>query len=277
MNLKKGVFNLADRNMEYITFGQGPPFLIIPGLGDGLASVGQSARQLYYFYRSYGKKVQVIVASRPEPVTPGATTAEMADEYAALMEHLGFASYRVLGISMGGMIAQFLAANYPQQVTQVVLALTVPWTDEHLGDIVRDWIKFAENGDYRELLIDTTRRTYSGWKGAIYTRVAALISRWNPSRDLTRFIHQAQACLNHDARVVLNQIKSPTLIISGSEDQITPPAGGEELDQGIPQSQFVLLENTGHGACEEKRREIDGLIFNFWEDGPALIPPGGGE
>ncbi len=263
---EKGTFPVSGGRMDYISFGSGFPLLIIPGLGDGLVRVGKSALQLYLYYRDYGKKGRIIIASRPEPVKQGSTTREMAAEYAHLMDHLGFSNFNVLGLSMGGMIAQYLAADYPEKVKKTVFAVTVPRADKRAKGVVSHWVELAEKNRYKDLLIDTNLKTFQEPRASRYARLISILGTFYRPRDLSRFIIQGQACLDHDARDILGKIESPALVISGEKDLITSPELGQELHQSLENSSFELLKGVGHGGFEERKQEFSRLIWDFYSN-----------
>jgi len=260
---EKGNFAQSEGQMEYIAFGKGDPLLIIPGLGDGLASVGKSALQLYFYYRSYGKKARIIIASRPDPVPENSTTKTMAQDYAALMQNLGFTRFNVLGISMGGMIAQYLASDFPDSVEKTVFAVTVPELDQQGRGIITSWLEMARKNDFKNLIIDTTRKTFQEPKASRYARLGSLGARFMRPRSFSNFLAQAGACLEHNGWDSLDKIQSPALVISGEKDQITPPGLGLELSKRLPRGEYVLLKGVGHGGFEERKKDFSRIIWDF--------------
>ncbi len=260
---EKGKFPISNGKMEYITFGRGFPLLIIPGLGDGLTTVGKSALQLYFLYRAYGKNARIVIASRPEPVPGNSSTKTMAAEYAALMEHLDFSTYNVLGLSMGGMIGQFLASDFSDSVEKIVLAVTVPQLDEKGLEIIDNWIDLARNNEYKKLLIDSTKKTFQEPKASRYARLISIFGGFMKPSNLQRFIFQGKACLEHDSWECLEKIKVPSLVICAENDQITCPELGKEMAEKLPQSNLVILEGVGHGGFEEKKEEFNRMVWEF--------------
>ena len=114
---KNYVLHFNDKSMDYVTFGKGKkPLLIIPGLGDGLATVKGMAQMLALSYREFATAYQVYVFSRINELPENYTTRDMATDIAEAMEVLGLKAEAVLGISQGGMIAQWLAADFPEEL-----------------------------------------------------------------------------------------------------------------------------------------------------------------
>lgn len=103
-----------DKSMDYVTFGKGKkPLLIIPGLGDGLATVKGMAQILGRAYRKFATAYQVYVFSRINELPENYTTRNMATDIAEAMDVLGLKTVAVIGISQGGMVAQWLAVDFP--------------------------------------------------------------------------------------------------------------------------------------------------------------------
>jgi len=131
-NARSGVVRLPDAAMDYVVFGTGTqPLVMIPGLGDGLTTVKGMAAAMAYSYRMYAKDYQVYIFSRKNnletyyDLNQQYTTREMAEDLASALKTLGIAQAKVLGVSQGGMIAQYLAIDHPSFVDRLVLAVTL--------------------------------------------------------------------------------------------------------------------------------------------------------
>ena len=126
-NAKNGTIQIGNTEMDYIRFGTGGKVLVmLPGLGDGLRSVKGTALPVAFTYRVFAKDFTVYAFSRKNTLPEGYTTREMAADQAQAMELLGIPKADVLGVSMGGMIAQYLAIDYPEKVGKLILAVTSP-------------------------------------------------------------------------------------------------------------------------------------------------------
>ena len=123
-NAKNGHIDLDDSDMDYISLGKGREVLVmIPGLGDGLTTVKGMAYPLAYTYRMYARDYRVFVFSRKNHlekyVQTGYSTKDMAKDLAHAMRKLDIMPAKVLGISQGGMIAQYLAIDDPALVDRL--------------------------------------------------------------------------------------------------------------------------------------------------------------
>ena len=264
----RGIHKIQNRKMDYISFGDidGEPLLIIPGIGDGLSTVGEKSIEKVMFFLNYGSKYNVIIASRAEPVKKPPSIETMAFEYMDLMESTGYRSYNVMGISMGGMIAQFLAYYAINKIKKAVFAVTVPYGNENLFQIVKRWMHFAINRDYIGLRLDMYKKTFQPAKALIYFTTMFLTSYLYWPSEFSRFLKHGEACFNFDAREILPYINIPSLVISGAQDIIMLPQYGKELAKILPKSEFFVLNKAGHGAFDDKKYEFDNKILSFLEE-----------
>lgn len=143
-NAKNNSVSIDGTDMYYVSFGKGnSDLIIIPGLGDGLATVKGMAILLSIIYRVYTSDYKVFVFSRKNNLEEGYTTRDMARDLAEAIKLLGIGKAKVVGISQGGMIAQYLAIDYPELVEKLVLAVTSSRKNEMLEEVVSNWITLA--------------------------------------------------------------------------------------------------------------------------------------
>lgn len=252
LNAKNGRVQLGTSGMDYVSFGRGGGTLVLlPGLGDGLATVKGMAAALAWAYRAYAKAYTVFVFSRKDELPEGCSTRQMAGDQAEAMRALGLARADVMGVSQGGMIAQYLAIDHPELVRRLVLAVTLAGPNETVQSAVDGWIGMANRGDHRALMIDTAKRSYSEKALKKYRLLYPFLGLVGRPQGYGRFIAQANACVRHDARRELDRIQCPTLVIGGGCDRIVGPQAAAELAGGIRDSHCYIYEGLGHAAYEE--------------------------
>ncbi|MDD4363907.1 MAG: alpha/beta hydrolase, partial [Atribacterota bacterium] len=114
-NIKEGNILIGDSEMQYVVFGKGDRSLvIIPGLSDGIRTVKDTKLILWQQFRKFAICYKVWVFSRKNKLKPQMTTREMAEEQAMAMDKLEINKACIMGISQGGMIAQWMAIDYSQ-------------------------------------------------------------------------------------------------------------------------------------------------------------------
>ncbi len=249
---KNCVLNLQGNILDYIRFGTGPKNLVmIPGLGDGLKTARGMALPFALLYRALAKDFTVFVFSRQRNLPAGTTTRDMAETLNDALEKLGLSAVSVVGISQGGMIAQWLAIDHPEMIEKLVLAVTLARPNPTVQDVITQWTRMAEHGDYKDLMLDTAERSYSEKRVRLLKLEYLLLGNIGRPRSFDRFLIQAESCLTHNTYALLDRIACPTLVIGGKEDKIVTPAASEEIAMKIPCSRLIMYDGLGHGLYEE--------------------------
>jgi len=260
-NTKEGKINTENASFDYIQFGTGKKTLImIQGLNtNGIKGAGMS---LAYMYRMFAKEYTVYAFSRKTILPQSYTTRDMARDQKEAMEILKISSADVMGVSMGGMIAQHLAADYPEKVKRLVLVVTAARSNPILEEAVQEWIDCVEKDDHTALMDSNLRRIYSN---AYYRRnrwMIPIIGRLTKPETYDRFLVQAQACLEHDAWKQLTRIQAPTLVIGGEQDQSLGGDASREIAGQIPGAQLCMYQEYGHGLYEEAK-DFNARVLEF--------------
>ena len=115
----------------------------------------------------------------------------MAKDQAEVITNLGISKADILGISQGGMIAQYLAIDYPDLVHKLVLAVTSSKPKEIMEEVVGSWIEMAAQGNYKDLMIDTAEKSYSESYLKKYRRLYPLLGKIGKPKSFKRFLIQA--------------------------------------------------------------------------------------
>ncbi|MDE5908483.1 MAG: alpha/beta hydrolase [Lachnospiraceae bacterium] len=258
-----GNIHVGNSNMDYISFGSGSQILVmLPGLSDGLSTLKGKALIFAMAYRMYAKKYTVYVFSRKNHLPEGYSTREMTKDQAEAMIALGISKADVLGVSQGGMIAQYLAIDYPDLVGKLILAVTASKPNEIVQEAINTWLQMAVQEDYKNLMIDTAERSYSQCHLKKYGFLYPLLGRIGKPKSFNRFLIQAASCAQHNAYSELDKIVCPTLVIGGACDKIVGTAAASELSEKIRGSELFIYENLGHAAYEEAK-DFNDRCLNF--------------
>ena len=249
---KNASLALPTGTVDYLRFGSGAKTLVmIPGVGDGLKTVKGMALPFSWLYRSLSKDFTVYVFSRRRVLTPGMTTRDMAEDLNSALQMLGLSRLALVGVSQGGMIAQWLAIDHPDKVEKLVLTVTLSRPNATVRDVIARWIEMANRGDYRGIMLDTAERSYSEERLQQLRLAYRLLGSIGRPKSFDRFRIQAASCLTHDAYDLLNRIPCPTLVIGGREDRIVTGEASVEMAGRIPGCQLFLYDGLGHGLYEE--------------------------
>ena len=237
---------------DYIRFGTGNKNLImLLGLGDGLRTTRGTAVPMALYYRCFAKDYTVYIISRKTKLSPGATTRDMARDLQKAMAELGIEKASLLGVSMGGMIAQHFAADYPEMLEKLVLVVTCARETPILLESLEEWVGCARRGDHTALMDSNVRRIYSD---AYYRRnkwLVPIMGKLTKPKSYDRFFIQAEACRTHNAWESIPNITVPTLVIGGEQDHSLGGEASRELAARIPGAVLKMYPQWGHGLYEE--------------------------
>ncbi len=252
LKAKNGRLGLSAGEMDYIRFGSGKRVLLmLPGVGDGLTTVKGLAVPFALMYRALAKDFTVYVFSRRVHLPQHMTTRDMAEDVNEAMEKLGLAGAAVVGVSQGGMIAQWLALDHPDKAAKLVLTVTLSRSNDTVREAVALWSDMARRGDYKGIMLDTAERSYTPRRIRRARLTYALMGNLGKPKSFERFLIQAESCLTHDAYDELGRIACPTLVIGGTEDKIVTGAASEEIAAKIPGSELYMYDGLSHGLYEE--------------------------
>lgn len=180
------------------------------------------------------------------------STTSFADDVAAVMTAVGWQRAHVYGTSMGGRIAQHLAAERPERVDRLVLACTSPGgavaTDRSTR--VRSLLAAPDPDARRRATLDLFYRP--GWitaHGGHDRAPRDLLGDPSMSRD-ARAGH-LRTSARHDASGVLHAITSPTLVLHGGDDEMTPATNAHVLARMIPGAAVEIVDEGRHGFFHE--------------------------
>ncbi|HEX4345728.1 MAG TPA: alpha/beta fold hydrolase [Solirubrobacteraceae bacterium] len=229
--------------------GAGEPLLLIMGMSGhslhwGEPFLGELERDfelILYDHRGVGRS-----AAESEPFT----IARLAEDALALLDALQIERAHVLGISMGGMVAQELALAQPQRILTLTLGATycggpgAQFTDD---TVVQSLAAAILSGD-------AERKVRTGWEYNVspefatgagnFERFAEVAAMYPMALAMT--LLQVQAIVGHDTSARLGEIAAPTLVVHGTADQMLAVANGEIVAGLIPGARLELLDGVGH-------------------------------
>lgn len=251
---------LGNININYKVEGKGEPLLMIMGFTASrsgwmaqIPTFKKYFRVITFDNRGTGKS--------GKPAGPY-TTKMMADDAVKLMDYLGIKKAHILGTSMGGMIAQELAINYPQRVMKLVLASTYarPASPNEATD---------EQANMTQL---PTKQMAVALVGMAFNKPFYRITFGFLDRIQTNFIGvegmtgiagQREACASHDTLDRLPSITAPTLVIVGTQDRIINPVSSEIIASKIPDARLVKVEGGSHSFSLEMKKVFNQIVLDY--------------
>jgi 3-oxoadipate enol-lactonase len=227
--------------------GSGPPLLLIMGMSGTLRHWGEplleplrdSFETIVYDHRGVGDSSRV-----QEPFTIG----ELAEDAAALLDALQVPSAHVMGISMGGMVAQELAVSHPRRLRSLVLGCTYCGGSGSVltsEQVLRRLAEAMSCGD---------RAIRAAWEANVSRGFAAEEQAWETFLEIGRegavavpvIMEQMRAIAGHDTSGRLGQVQAPTLIVHGTEDEMLPVANAHAIAAHMPRARVEIFEGVGH-------------------------------
>jgi pimeloyl-ACP methyl ester carboxylesterase len=281
---------IGDLELCYETFGDpaDPALLLIMGLGTQMVGWPEefcgmlAARGLFvirYDNRDCGRSTRMRQFRPPtlrqlllrDKTAAGYSMADMADDGAALLDHLGIDRAHVAGASMGGMIAQTMAVRHPSRVLSLASIMS---NTGHLWKGVpglRIYPVFMRRpAADRDAAIDSAVATFRLIGSPGFPRDEDELRRtlelsyergYNPAGTARQL---AAILAAGDRTEQLRGITAPTVVIHGTRDRMVMPSGGRETAKAIPGARLVMIEGMGHdlprGAWD---RIIDAIVSNI--------------
>ena len=257
---KEGRLTAGDKQMDYITFGRGSRYLVmIQGLNtNGIRGAGAG---LAWMYRAFAKEFTVYFFDRPVELPENITVRELAQDVALAMDAVGIRRAHVLGVSQGGMIAQYLAIDRPDLVDRLILAVTASRSLDSVTQAVETWIRLTEQGRIRALVEDMAERLYSADLQRKYRPFLPLLTLLQKPKDPRRFITLAGACLTCSSYEELEKITCPVFVIGAQEDRIVGSEASREIAEKLG-CRLHLYEHMAHALWEEAG-DFNKLVLDF--------------
>jgi 3-oxoadipate enol-lactonase len=227
-----------------------------------LAHFGKAVRSIAPDSRGVGKS--------DAPAGPY-TTAGLAEDAIAVLDAHGVDRAHVVGLSLGGAVAQELALRAPGRVRSLALLGSFAVQAPRSVALLRAWRALypvaAQSPALREaweLQSYAWLFTDRFWRNESNVRAALRFASTQPVQAPAGFVGQIDAALAHDARARLPSLRLPALVIHGAQDQLSPLAAGEELAALIPGAELLVVPDVGHAVNLEGQRAVNTALRGLW-------------
>jgi 3-oxoadipate enol-lactonase len=247
-------------SIDYDINGEGPPLLLIGGLGFGRWGW---FKQVPAFSRHFRTITFDVRGERRLENGVG----DLVGDVVALLDHLGIRKAHVLGTSLGGFVAQELALMRPDLVDRLVLVCTSyggrgpeSMSPQALADML-GWSSFSPEGVVRRGLETATSETYRAEHEDEFEQIV----RWRlaDSPSDAAYYEQARAGASFDLSRDVGHITSPTLVIHSAEDRYVPVANAAALAGAIPDAKLRVLDHAGHLVFIERFADVNREVVSF--------------
>jgi len=263
---------VGDIDLAYNTLGEAtdPPVVLISGLGAQLIAwddafcqqlVDRGLFVIRFDNRDSGLSSHLANRSTPDPSTQPAgaapaasyTLAQMAADTAGLIDNLGLGSAHVVGISLGGMIAQILAIEHPERVRSLTSIMSTTGhkqvgqpTDAARALFLLPPVITREDAMDRAMLFNRTigSPAYPTDETELRDRAVRAFDRAFNPQGVARQL--AAAMTTPDRTEDLRRLDLPTLVIHGAQDPVIAVSGGQATAEAIPGAELVVIDGMGH-------------------------------
>jgi pimeloyl-ACP methyl ester carboxylesterase len=233
--------------LHYEVHGSGEPVLLVMGLGSNAYGWDRTIPWLSQRYETIAFDNRGV--GRSDVPAGDYTIERMAADAAAVLDAVGHATARVVGASLGGMIAQRFALAHPERLRSLLLICTTPGGAKHVpasAEVFKALLTpdpdpaalYRRNAWF--LYGDETRTRHP-------ERIEEdLVSRMRIPTQPAGYLGQLRAAMAHDACNELGTIRVPTLVVHGDADLLVPTPNGRVLAECIPGAELVLVPGAGH-------------------------------
>jgi pimeloyl-ACP methyl ester carboxylesterase len=183
----------------------------------------------------------------------------LVDYVARFVEYKEYNKIHVLGNSLGGHIALLYVLAYPERVSSVILTGSSGLFESAMGT------SFPKRGDY-EFIRKKTEATFYNPEVASKELVDEVYDIVNDRNKAIRIIATAKSAVRHNLGDKLHQVKAPTLLVWGRDDNVTPAFVGEKFNELIEHSRLIFVEKCGHAPMMEYPEQFNKYLGDFLEE-----------
>jgi len=243
---------VEEQEFRYVESGEGQPIIILHGLMGGLSNFQGVMR----FFPEKGYRV--IIPELPVYTLPVLNTSvkSLSEYLYRFILHKGLKDVILLGNSLGGHVGLLFTKNHPKLVRGLVITGSSGLYENNLGD------GYPKRGDY-EYIKEKSQAVFYDPKVATKEIVDEVFESVNDRNKLIRTLALAKSAIRHNMAKELPKMKTPTAIIWGAQDTVTPPNVAEEFNALLPDSNLYWIDQCGHAPMMEHPDAFNS-IFHSW-------------
>lgn len=258
----RGTVKISQNEMDYFTFGAGQtPMVILPGLS--LKSVVISAEGVAGAYRGFADDFKVYCFDRTKFLSKNYTLEQLAEDTADAMQALGIKNACVFGASQGGMMAQYIAINYPDLVGRLVLASTCARLNPTAKTVMSTWVRYASQGDIDSFCDYFISVLYGKEFAEKFGEFVRLAHKDVTQKDFDRFIILGESCDTLNTYDSLDKIQCPTLVLGAVNDKVLTAQASFEIAEKLGCACYLYDNRYGHCVFDEAPDYKDRLMQFF--------------
>lgn len=269
-------FEYQDKQIFYSFDGDknNPVLVILNGIMMSTLSWDPFIEDLAKEY--YILRLDMLDQGQSSKMSSNYTQKIQVDMIKALLDYLDLTKVHMLGISYGGSIALQFAANYLEYLDKLLLFNIVAYTSPWLKAIGDGWNAVAESRNGEAFYHITIPFIYSpqfytqrlDWMEA---RKKILVPIFSNAAFLDAMIRLTKSAETHDVREQLSAIHCETLVVTGTEDYLTPPFEQKYLVDRLPNATHITFEGCGHASMYEQPKLFVGTVIGFLKADKTLM------
>lgn len=241
---------IGETEMDCLHFGNenGETLVILPGLA--LKSVMGSAEAIVSAYALLSKDYDVYLFDHIKEEPEGYTIRDMAKDTLAAFDACGLDRVHLMGVSMGGMVAQRIAIDAPERVNSLILCSTAMNTAHGNREAFASWISLAEAHNTPALMEAFGESVYTPSFYAQYRDAIIASGEGATERDFTNFRISANAVLSFDVSSEIQRIACPALVLGAEADRVLGVRASYDLAEALHCESYIY-EGYGHAVYDE--------------------------
>jgi 2-hydroxy-6-oxonona-2,4-dienedioate hydrolase len=240
-----------EEKFRFIEEGEGEPLLLLHGLFGALSNY---QGQIEYFRQQY--KVVVPLLPLLDLDILHTSVGGLEKFVHKFIEYRDYKHINLLGNSLGGHVALMYVLRHPERIKSLTLTGSSGLFENGMGDT------YPKRGDY-EYIRKKTELTFYDPTMASKELVDELYETVNVRLKAIKIIALAKSAIRNNLGEEVSQIKQPTLLVWGNNDNITPPFVGKEFHKLIPNSELHFIDLCGHAPMMERTEEFNGILHKF--------------
>ncbi|MCB0373741.1 MAG: alpha/beta hydrolase [Muricauda sp.] len=240
---------IEDGKYRYIEKGEGTPMIILHGLMGGLSNF----QGVSEYFPSKGYKVlipELPIYDMPILKTTVKNFAKFLEEF---IEYKGLKDVILLGNSLGGHIGLLHTKMFPKMVKALVITGSSGLYESAMGD------GYPKRGDY-EFIKKKAQDVFYDPEVATKEIVDEVFATVNDRMKLVKTLAIAKSAIRHNMSKDLPKMHTPTCIIWGENDTVTPPNVAKEFHELLPDSDLYWIEKCGHAPMMEHPQEFNDIL-----------------
>ena len=245
---------IQKHKFRYVESGAGQPIIILHGLMGGLSNFSGVMNHFP------GKKYHVIIPELPVYSLPILDTSvkSLSNYLYKFISFIKLSDIILLGNSLGGHVGLLFIKSYPKLVKGLVLTGSSGLYENNMGD------GYPKRGDY-EYIKKKSEAVFFDPKIASKEIVDRVFESVNDRNKLLRTLALAKSAIRHNMANELPKIKTPTAIIWGKQDTVTPPNVAKEFHELLPNSNLYWIDKCGHAPMMEHPQKFNTILENWLE------------